>query len=302
MIVLAHNVRPVLKVAFSPVGSLLAASHGNRAVLLWDFSRQRLLASTSLHAYGQPEYRFHPTEPQICYSSEHGEVCLFDPLTPADQVICIGTGWSENLLLTRDASRLLVYERGYCEFRLFDLSRGPNAPVWTVPVYSRGTWGIRLWFELLPDEERFFVAESHDNTRTRVAVRSLETGELLGGSRLPNRTVSGLALSPDGARAAVLSEMSLFVYNVEKLKAAPRSIRNGNRKHFTGVAFHPSGRYLAATSNDATVKLYDTTTWEVARSFTWDIGRMRSVCFSPDGTLAAAGSDSGKVVVWDVDV
>lgn len=77
---------------------------------------------------------------------------------------------------------------------------------------------------------------------------------------------------------------------------------NSDAKHFTGVAFHPSGRYLAATSNDATVKLYDTATWTVAHTYTWNIGRMRSVAFSPDGTLAAAGSDTGKIVVWDVDV
>jgi hypothetical protein len=29
---------------------------------------------------------------------------------------------------------------------------------------------------------------------------------------------------------------------------------------------------------------------------------MRSVAFSPDALLAAAGSDTGKVVFWDVDV
>jgi WD40 repeat protein len=40
----------------------------------------------------------------------------------------------------------------------------------------------------------------------------------------------------------------------------------------------------------------------VARTFTWDIGRMRSIAFSPDGALAAAGGDTGKVVVWDVDL
>lgn len=72
--------------------------------------------------------------------------------------------------------------------------------------------------------------------------------------------------------------------------------------HFTGMAFHPSGRYLAATSNDATVKLYDTASWQLATSFTWDVGRLRSVAFSPDGTLAAVGSDTGRVVVWDVDL
>jgi WD40 repeat protein len=75
-----------------------------------------------------------------------------------------------------------------------------------------------------------------------------------------------------------------------------------DKKHFTSLAFHPSGRFLAATSNDATVKLYDTSNWSLATTYTWDIGRMRSVAFSPDGLLAAAGSDTGRVVVWDVDV
>lgn len=47
--------------------------------------------------------------------------------------------------------------------------------------------------------------------------------------------------------------------------------------------------------------IWDTATWEPARQFAWDIGRLRSVAFSPDGTLCAAGSDTGRVVVWDFD-
>jgi WD40 repeat protein len=50
------------------------------------------------------------------------------------------------------------------------------------------------------------------------------------------------------------------------------------------------------------VKLYDTNTWELAHTLTWKVGRMRSIAFSPDGALAAAGGDKGQVVVWDVDV
>lgn len=80
------------------------------------------------------------------------------------------------------------------------------------------------------------------------------------------------------------------------------TITNVTRLGFTGIAFHPSGRYLAAASNDGTVKFYDTATWAVAKAFAWNVGRVRSVAFSPDGTLAAAGSAGGKVVVWDVDV
>ncbi len=82
----------------------------------------------------------------------------------------------------------------------------------------------------------------------------------------------------------------------------PVMFANDTPKEFTGLAFHPSGRYLAATSNDGTVKLYDTFTWKVVQRFDWDIGRLRSAVFSPDGMLAAAGGDDGKIVVWDLDL
>ena len=77
---------------------------------------------------------------------------------------------------------------------------------------------------------------------------------------------------------------------------------NDDRLYFTGLAFHPSGAYLATTSTDATVRLYDTTAWEVARTYAWQTGKLRCVAFSPDGMLAAVGTDSGNIVVWDVDL
>jgi WD40 repeat protein len=94
--------------------------------------------------------------------------------------------------------------------------------------------------------------------------------------------------------------MTLLVWSVPELGEA-KKVLNDTRKHFTSLAYHPSGNFLFATSNDATVHVFDTTTWQRVRRFTWKLGRLRSVAVSPDGTLAAAGGDKGEVVVWDVD-
>jgi WD40 repeat protein len=134
-----------------------------------------------------------------------------------------------------------------------------------------------------------------------LTVRSVGTGGVLTTGGLAVFEQPAIAVAPDGKRLVAAIQLSLYVFSTDNLKEQ-RQTRKDGRKHFTAVAFHPSGKYLAATSNDTTVLLYDTTTWEVVRTFSWDIGRMRSIAFSPDGTLAAAGSDKGKVVVWDVDI
>jgi WD40 repeat protein len=150
--------------------------------------------------------------------------------------------------------------------------------------------------------ERVFTrAAPHQHDR--IAIRSRADGRLLHSSPNTHFSSAVRVIGSPWSDAIVLLDRKRFrVYRSDDLTAPSRVIRNDKRREFTDFAFHPSGRYLAATSNDATVKLYDTTTWEVARTFTWDIGRMRSIAFSPDGTLAAAGSDTGKVVVWDVDL
>jgi WD40 repeat protein len=124
----------------------------------------------------------------------------------------------------------------------------------------------------------------------------------VGSFTTPNKLLRPIIASPSGDLFAATEGTRLFVWSGADWEAPPRKVLNTNVKHFTGFAFHPSGRYLAATSNDASVKLYDTTTWTVLQAFDWQIGRLRSVAFSHDGMLAAAGSDKGKIIVWDVDL
>jgi hypothetical protein len=179
--------------------------------------------------------------------------------------------------------------------------RALEAP--TVPLWSGQTPAYLYTRPLiLADGARFVLFEwlpSRDSVA--LVTRDLATGAVVAESRQPDRYHDPVA-SHDGRWIAARDGNRALVYHGENFAGRPILLQNDNRKEFTGLAFHPSGRYLAATSNDATVKLYDTTTWTVAKVFTWEIGRLRSVAFSPDGMLAAAGSDRGKVIVWDFDL
>jgi WD40 repeat protein len=94
--------------------------------------------------------------------------------------------------------------------------------------------------------------------------------------------------------------MTLLVWSLPT-GGDPRLVRNDNRKHFTALAYHPNGRVLFVTSNDATVHAFDTHTLDRVNRYTWHLDKLSAVAVSPDGTLAAAGSATGDVVVWDLD-
>jgi hypothetical protein len=74
----------------------------------------------------------------------------------------------------------------------------------------------------------------------------------------------GTVLSGDGRLVAARWGIYLAVFRADAFAAGPVVHRNDSSKAFTGLAFHPSGRFLAATCTDGTAKLYDTGTWKVA--------------------------------------
>lgn len=303
MIVLTRYTSPVVRIQFAPTGPLLVVAHVNQSLGVWDAEAQRLVAEYGIHhrSFGAGA-RFHPTRPRILTAGAVGEVQSLDPVAADGDDLCHRAGLTYDALMTRDERRLLVAETGHSEFRLFDLTRGPDAaPVWSVPIFASNAGGILPHVEFLPDETRFVVAENHKNKRTRVAVRSLETGKLLDSQKLPYQTTAGLAVSPDGANVAVATANVLRVYDTAPLSKFPRYGLQFTSKHLTGVAYHPSGRYLAVTSNDETVRVLDADRLAVVKSFAWKIGKLRAIAFAPDGLRAAVGGDTGQVVVWDVD-
>ncbi|MGI5143981.1 NB-ARC domain-containing protein [Streptomyces sp. CA-106110] len=65
------------------------------------------------------------------------------------------------------------------------------------------------------------------------------------------------------------------------------------------VAISPDGTWLATTSKDGTVRMWDTATGRMTRTLTGHTGPVRAVAISPDGTWLAATGHDGTVQMWD---
>ena len=168
------------------------------------------------------------------------------------------------------------------------------------PAFSRG-WevGARVPREhlagFLGTGDRFVTV----GTR-RIVVRETETGAVRSEVRFHAEFPLASVLSPDGSRLAVRSSSQFYLWNAVTWEKRLQ-VTTENRPYIA-YAFHPTRPILAVIQYLQTlVKFLDADTGKVVRKFQWKLGGMRSVAFSPDGTLAAAGSADGKVVVWDVD-
>lgn len=290
------------QLAFAPDGRSLAAPGGTAGVMLWKaFANGAKAECVEAGVPGVGRLAFAPDGRTLFAGHDH--LAAVDLGTGRTEILPIVPWHALWFGVSADGSRLVVSEedRARRTSRVTGWAAGAYAePLWAVTVQGQ-VWSNPLFL----GDNRFALCVHRWNGRHWFAHRvtyALDTGAELDVSGCLQDSPELVVLSPDGARMACGTRETIRVYPTAGGVLDFGFVKNDSKKHFTGGAFHPSGRYLAATSNDATVKLYDTVTWEVARTFTWDVGRMRSVAFSPDGTLAAAGTDGGKVVVWDVDV
>jgi WD40 repeat protein len=101
-----------------------------------------------------------------------------------------------------------------------------------------------------------------------------------------------VTFSPDGSRLAAAGAEGAYLWTLAD-SAEPRRFGRG---YAWGVGFVTGRDCLVVSSG-----LGGTVVHALAAGTEHPV-RLRSVAFSPDGVLAAAGSDTGKVVVWDVDL
>ncbi len=127
-------------------------------------------------------------------------------------------------------------------------------------------------------------------------------------ARLGKGKIKDIEFSPDGTRLAIATDIGIWVYaaqtgaEIALVKRQPRGI-----SAVSIIAFAPDGTTLAFGSEDldhesGAVELWDTTTGERLTVLGEDMGSVKALEFSDDGTTLASVSWSGtmKYYLWEV--
>ncbi len=212
---------------------------------------------------------------EVCYIAWAGWFYAFrtadgSPLPMPEKIL------AHQVVLSPDGSRLLAADCTGSPRQLLAVKTSPKggAVVWrkTLPQEFSQVAGF------LPDGERFVTVEDH------VRIRSFASGDQLAASRVKPQGAHQPQISQDGR------VLGLIGYG------------SSNFGDFRSFAFHPDGKTVAVIHGGPTlVKVYDLATLQRVHTWKWKLGPLQSVAYSPDGTLGAAGSKDGRIVVWDVD-
>jgi WD40 repeat protein len=258
---------------------------------------------------------------------------LADPRDPSIEKVALEDAALEDFCLSPDGSRLLtaiasVEDSEYCGYvRSWSRSGASWLPLWTVRSRNFALRAVAF----LPDSTWVLVVEENigrDPNRqglpkysSVLTVREESTGELIAENSDVREFDDLQQVAVGGTEPVVVLGYphELHIHKLAELIAEPpKRLRDltGLASWWTrssvsprviqtewsslrGLAFHPSGRFLLTVAGGPGVTAWDTETWTVTREFDWQTGNLYSVGVSGDGLLAAVGSDSGIVTIWD---
>jgi WD40 repeat protein len=112
--------------------------------------------------------------------------------------------------------------------------------------------------------------------------------------------IHDMRFSPDGRTLACVAGGNVALWDTGEFRQVHALI--GHTSMVTALCFVAGSAQLLTGGHDRLVKLWEVQSGRLLRTYAWPIGAVLAVTVSPDGLTAAAGDNSGRVVLWDLDL
>ncbi|KAK2760851.1 TOR complex subunit lst8 [Arachnomyces sp. PD_36] len=115
----------------------------------------------------------------------------------------------------------------------------------------------------------------------------------------PESQVNRLCITPDKRFLAAAGRHHVKLFDIKSTNPNPAMTFEGHGGNITGVAFHCEGKWMVTSSEDGTVKVWDTRTGSQQRNYVHKAAVNDVVIHPNQGELISCDA-SGTIRVWDL--
>jgi WD40 repeat protein/tRNA A-37 threonylcarbamoyl transferase component Bud32 len=292
---------PVLCVAVSPDGKLVASGGVDRAIKLWNLAEWKkgdalppVRTLPAMHTDVIRSLTFSPNGKLLASASNDQTVVIWDVERGEEFRTIPGTGRDVFRVAFSPDGRLVAGGGDDGRVLLWNLAENKEGV-----LVCRHSASVRA-VAFSPDGK--WLASAGVHRGPNVLVTEIATRRVVHRLSVPNTVFSNVAFSADGKTLAAVCDFpdgALHLWNVADWKETRLP---GHARDVHGLAFSPIAPLLATRAADGTVRFWDQSTDKV-RDLSIPVGPAGgdvNTVFTPDGRYLVTGNTSGAIVVLKV--